>query len=89
MSHLSAIGFAFQNPEEMLRFVEGIANDGEMSFGPHGSYSRWSPGAGVELWAHVSPKRMLIGCGLHYSGNGEMRVSVTHSSRASGKSRSR
>lgn len=77
MSHLSAIGFTFKNPEEFLRFVEGVANEGEMFSGPHGYYSRWSPGVGVELWAHVNPKRMLVGCGLHFSGCGEMRVSVT------------
>ncbi len=79
MSHLSDIGFGFNSPEEFLQFVHTVVNlDSNTGFvGPNGHYLLWTVGEGIELWIHGNKDLQLNGCGIHYRGEGSMRMHVT------------
>jgi hypothetical protein len=81
VSHLSAIGFPFKQPEELLRFVASVVNEGEALSTPKGYYVFWSPGEGVEFWIRVDDKRRIVGCSPHFTGSGQMRVGITQTFR--------
>jgi hypothetical protein len=79
MSHLSDIGFGFESPQEFLEFVQNVVNnDGNVGFtSPNGHYMLWTTGNGVELWIHADSALQLNGCGIHFRGEGRMRVHIT------------
>jgi hypothetical protein len=39
-----------------------------------GTYMKWSPGAGIELWAQLDHYEEIIGLNPHFRGKGQMRV---------------
>lgn len=82
MSHLSDIGFGFQGPGDFYAFVETIVNETTNRVYPtdNGFYVVWTPGAGVELWIQAGKNLQLTGVGLHFTGEGRLRVHVTQSS---------
>jgi hypothetical protein len=75
-SHFSDIGFTVANADEYSQLAGHAAEQGEVLNAPGGYYIRWSPGAGVELWAHANRKRELLGCNPHFAGNSSLRMGI-------------
>jgi len=80
MSHLSDIGFAFTKPEELFTFIEQVVNvpGNERLATFSGYYIVWqADGTGPELWIQAKHNLQLVGCALHFSGEGRTRFHVT------------
>ena len=73
-SHMSSMGFRFSTNEEFVDLAMTAATQGEPIQVGDGTYYRWSPGAGVELWAQVDEDGQIIGLNPHFSGAARMRV---------------
>ena len=78
MSHWKAIGFDMSG-SEFQRLIRRVSKDGTFYDTPAGTYLRWSPGVGVELWIQANLEREIIGCNPHFCGEGVMRIAVTES----------
>ncbi len=76
-SHMSSIGFPVSSREEFRDLVLKAAREGEPIEARGGSYVRWSPGSGVELWAQVTRSGEVVGMNPHYSGGATTRVGLT------------
>jgi hypothetical protein len=76
-SHLSSVGFDLQTDDEFFALAVQAIERGER-FPTHlGSYFKWSPGEGIEIWAQCDRKDNLIGMNPHFSGESVMRVGLT------------
>jgi hypothetical protein len=75
-SHLSDIGFKVDDDADFLRLVTQAAQKGEVIAAPDGSYVKWSPGAGIELWAQLDREDEIIGLNPYYSGEASMRIGL-------------
>lgn len=73
-SHMSSIGFLFSTNEEFADLAMTAATQGEPIQVSGGTYYRWTPGAGVELWTQVDEDGQIIGLNPHFSGSARMRV---------------
>jgi hypothetical protein len=76
-SHMSSLGFRAGTNEEFANLATTAATQGEPIQVNGGTYYRWSPGAGVELWAQVDQDGRVIGLNPHFGGAAQMRVGVT------------
>jgi hypothetical protein len=76
-SHLTDIGFLINTEEEYLVLAQHAFEHGELFTMARGSYFRWSPGAGVELWGQLNSEHECIGLNPHFTGAGRMRVGLT------------
>ncbi len=75
-SHLSSLGFRLElDVADQQRLVEA-AITGEQLRVRDGTYVRWSPGDGVELWLQIVD-RQLVGFAPHFRGEARMRVALT------------
>lgn len=72
-SHLSAIGFPVETEAEFRELVARAAAGGVSL--PGGTYSRWAPGEGIELWVQLG-EREVVGFNPHFAGSGRMRVAI-------------
>ena len=62
---------------EFQRLIRSVAREGAFLDSKEGTYLRWSPGAGAELWIQANLDREIIGCNPHFTGEASMRISVT------------
>ena len=76
-SHLSDIGFKVVDHEGFTRIAMQAAREGEVIPVRDGSYLKWSPGAGIELWAQLDLDHDIIGLNPHYAGSATMRIGLT------------
>jgi hypothetical protein len=75
-SHLSDIGFALKTHEDFEQLAVKTCNQGQRFRTTDGSYIRWSPGLGIELWAQLDQHDEIIGLHPHFRGNARMRVNI-------------
>ena len=62
---------------EFQRLIRSVAREGAFHDSKEGTYLRWSPGAGAELWIQANLDREIIGCNPHFTGEASMRIAVT------------
>lgn len=72
----SAIGFDVQTEDAFGRAAVEAAERGEGVTVAGGTYLRWAPGAGVELWAQVDPRGAILGLNPHFAGETALTVAV-------------
>ncbi|HLG12981.1 MAG TPA: hypothetical protein VJH03_00435 [Blastocatellia bacterium] len=75
-SHLSDIGFKVDDEDSFADLAEVALREGERLPAPNGTYIRWSPGAGVELWLQLDRGGDVIGLNPHFSGDGRVRAGI-------------
>lgn len=79
-SHFACIGFPVKDMDEYWQLATRAAAEGERAAAPDGSaLVRWAPGAGVEIWAHLSAAGEVLGAMPFYSSDRPYRMSVTGS----------
>lgn len=76
-SHVSSIGFPTPTMEDFEHWVMQTVEHGEEIATSSGTYYRWSPGSGAELWAQVDRGNSLIGLNPHFSGGAVMHAKIT------------
>lgn len=74
---MSSIGFPVSSKEEFHDLALRAAREGEPFEARGGSYARWSPGSGIELWAQVTRDGKVVGINPHYSGGATTLVGLT------------
>lgn len=75
-SHLSDIGFQVETEEAFQTLASRAYDEGEFLETEGGTYVRWAPGEGVELWLQLDPEREIICINPHFTGSSSMRVSL-------------
>jgi hypothetical protein len=75
-SHMSSLGFRFSTEQEFVDLAMTAATQGEPVQFSGGTYYRWSPAGGVELWAQVDEDGQIIGLNPHFSGAARMLVKL-------------
>jgi hypothetical protein len=75
-SSFSSLGFPVDMDASYQRKLVTAALTGEQVRSADGTYVRWTPGAGVELWLQVQ-NREVIGIAPHFVGSSSMRVAIT------------
>jgi hypothetical protein len=75
-SHMTTLGFRAATNEEFADLAMTAATQGEPVQVSGGAYYRWTPGAGVELWAQVDQSGQLIGLNPHFGGAAHMMVGL-------------
>ena len=73
-SHFSDIGFPVQSRDDFHALAIRASEEGQAFRTSDGTYVKWSPGAGIELWAQLGRNDELIGLNPHFRGKGRMRV---------------
>ncbi len=84
MSHMSALGFAM-TVEAFQDLVESALDETVCFSTPIGSYHRWSPGAGVELWLQANAVKHVVGCNPHFEGQGRLDAAIIETVCAPGR----
>jgi hypothetical protein len=75
-NHMTTLGFRASTNDEFADLAMIAATQGERVQVSGGTYYRWSPGAGVELWAQADQDGRLIGLNPHFGGAARMRVGL-------------
>ena len=76
-SHFACIGFPVQDMDAYWKLARRAAEEGERAAAPDRSaLVRWSPGTGVEVWAHLDPAGEVLGAVPFYSAGHVYRISV-------------
>jgi len=75
-SHLSDIGFALESQEDFEQLALKTCEQGQPFRTTDGTYIKWAPGSGIELWAQLNQEDEIIGLHPHFRGSGRMRVGV-------------
>jgi hypothetical protein len=75
-THFDNVGFDVPTRDHLTALIRRTAREGRPIEAPHGMYFRWTPGAGIELWAGIDPQRELTAFNPHFAGSGRMRVRV-------------
>lgn len=85
-SHLSDIGFATlpRDQDDMVELLDRVRREGQRVAGSGGTYYRWSPGAGVELWGQVDSNGDGIGLVPHFEGATRMTLGLASAVRRDG-----
>jgi hypothetical protein len=73
---MTTLGFQASANDEFADLALTASTQGEPIQVSGGTYYRWSPGAGVELWAQADQDGQLIGLNPHFSGAARMRVGL-------------
>jgi hypothetical protein len=76
-SHLSNIGFQLETEGAFEQLAFRAYDEGEAFETEEGTYVRWSPGEGVELWLQLDREDSIIGVNPHFTGGSLMRVGLT------------
>jgi hypothetical protein len=77
-SHFSDIGFDFESQNDFERLALQTCEKGQPFRTRDGTYISWSPGGGIELWAHLDKDNELIGLNPHFRRNARMRVGIVN-----------
>src|SRR4051794_40174333 len=75
-NHMTTLGFAASAEQDVAQLAMIAARQGQPLPGNGGTYYRWSPGAGIELWAQADPDGRIIGLNPHFAGVARMRVGL-------------
>ena len=75
-SHLSDIGFDLKTQEDFQQLAIKTCEAGQRYRSTDGTYIKWSPGGGIELWAQLDQDDEIIGLHPHFRGNARMRVNI-------------
>jgi hypothetical protein len=76
-SHFACIGFPVQDMDGYWALARRAATEGERSAARDGSaLTRWAPGGGVEIWAHLNPSGEVVGAVPFHSTGQAHRISV-------------
>ena len=75
-SHMSDIGFQLNSEDDFHQLVAQACEEGEALEADNGTYIRWSPGEGIELWAQLDRDNDVIGLNPHFRGKSLMRVGL-------------
>ncbi len=62
---------------DFQRLIRHVSKEATIYDTPSGTYLRWSPGAGAELWIQANLEHEIIGCNPHFSGEGKLRFGIT------------
>jgi hypothetical protein len=73
---MTTLGFRANTNAEFADLAMTAATQGEPIRVSGGTYYRWSPGAGVELWAQADQDGRLVGLNPHFGGAARMRVGL-------------
>lgn len=76
-SHLSDIGFHVESDQDFEELALQACREGQTFPNSTGTYVRWAPGAGVELWAQLDQDDEVIGLNPHFQGESSMKVGLT------------
>jgi hypothetical protein len=76
-SHMSDIGFELNSEDDFHQLASQACEEGEAWEADSGTYVRWAPGEGIELWAQLDQDNDVIGLNPHFRGKGLMRVGLT------------
>jgi hypothetical protein len=74
--NLACIGFLVEDMEEFGELAHRTVEEGEEIAADGGSYFRWAPGGGGELWAQMRRGR-ITGFNPSFAGDATMRVGIT------------
>jgi len=74
--HLSDIGFDLKTQEDFEQLAIKTCQEGQPYRTADGTYIKWSPGFGIELWAQLDRADEIIGLHPHFHRNGRMRVNI-------------
>ena len=75
-SHFSSIGFRITTMEEAEEVASRIAPEATTIDVKRGTYLRWAPGSGEELWLLRNRRGALIGLNPHFTGSSSVRVGL-------------
>jgi hypothetical protein len=75
--HITTLGFIVTTEQDFRHYVYQTTEFGEKIETRNGSYTYWSPGQGIELWAQTNLHRRLLGMNAHFRGETSIRVQVT------------
>lgn len=79
-SHFACIGFPVKDMTAYWHLAHRAAAEGQRETAPDGSaLARWAPGAGVEIWAHLTAAGEVLGAMPFFSAGRPYRISVTGS----------
>jgi hypothetical protein len=73
---MSDIGFQLNSEEDFQQLASQACEEGEALEAHNGTYIRWAPGEGIELWIQLDQANEIIGLNPHFRGNGLMRVGL-------------
>jgi hypothetical protein len=73
-NHMTTLGFPASTEQEFAQLAMTTPMQGKPIQVSGGTYYRWTPGAGVELWAQVDGDGQIIGLNPHFSGEARLRV---------------
>jgi hypothetical protein len=76
-NHMSDIGFELNSEDDFQQLALQVCEEGEPRKAASGTYIRWAPGEGIELWAQLDQDNEVIGLNPHFRGKGLMRIGVT------------
>jgi len=75
--HMTTLGFLVSTEQDFRHYVYQTTEFGEKIESRNGSYTCWTPGAGIELWAQTNLHRRLLGMNPHFRGQSNVRVQIT------------
>ena len=75
-SNFSCIGFPVASGDDFVTLAEQVASIATPVEAKAGTYLRWSPPTGEELWLQVDRGNHLRGMNPHFRGRSSMRVQV-------------
>ena len=73
-SHMSDLGFTADDRDAFAALMMRAAEEGEAFASPGGTYVRWSPGEGIELWAQVLGSGKVVGLNPHFAGESDVPI---------------
>jgi GNAT superfamily N-acetyltransferase len=77
-SHLSSMGFQLESEADFVKLAEQAYEEGQAWEVDRGTYIKWAPGGGIELWLQLDAHGDIIGLNPHFRGKGLMRAALTH-----------
>lgn len=75
--HITTLGFLVSTEQDFRHYVYQTTEFGEKVETRNGSYTCWTPGQGIELWAQTNLHRRLLGMNPHFRGQSSVRVQIT------------
>jgi hypothetical protein len=75
-SHFSSIGFPITTMEEAEEIANRITPEATPIEVKNGTYLRWAPGSGEELWLLRNRRGATIGLNPHFTGSSSVRIGL-------------
>jgi hypothetical protein len=76
-NHMSDLGFIMETDAEIQALAFRALQEGETVEAVKGSYIKWAPGEGIELWLQLDSHSDVVGFNPHFSGSSVMKVCLT------------